>query len=296
MPITSKTVGGSLRSSIWGFSCTDRTSSRGPSTEVVPCSCHDSSQPDVEMRCHIVGELCWRRSRGALGLRWKELIELLPFRCFPSATSGHSHKLLDFREGNLEDNSEILLPLISSMNSSSDNISARFSSSRSSRICAAYLHGMVFSTSYKKSKARLLPEFTGCCCCCCCWEGEINLIVRSKPESTSLPKQWSQLATKVKGHDPVGGSNQLSSDEHDRHRGVAAEQLDQCLLHLSPSRVFVELVNRRIDSQLAEEPLDGVAHAAGAQAEDYHGLLRGQPHHPVHPRIEWNAGAQILVD
>lgn len=101
-----------------------------------------------------------------------------------------------------------------------------------------------------------------------------SFAARSKPHGSSLPKQWSKLAAKMKRHDLVGGPNKFSSNEHRRHRWAAAEKLDQCLLHLSASRVLIKLMNCSIDAELTEEPLDGVAHAAWVQAEDDHSLLR----------------------
>ncbi|URD80941.1 Zn-finger in Ran binding protein [Musa troglodytarum] len=97
------------------------------------------------------------------------------------------------------------------------------------------------------------------------------------PERTCITKKRDQFPTQVK-------SNRLAADEHGRHRRVTSHQLGESLLHLSSPGVLVQLVDGGIDTQVMEETLHGVAHAAGAQAEDYDCLLGCQLHHLVHSR------------
>ncbi|CAL9173706.1 unnamed protein product, partial [Musa hybrid cultivar] len=107
----------------------------------------------------------------------------------------------------------------------------------------------------------------------------------SEPESAGLFEEGDEGAAYVGGHDPVHGPNQLPADEYHGYGGAAgcttAEEAGEGALHLPPARVLVQLHHRRAHPHAAEEPLQGVAHAAGAHAEDHHRALRRHPLHPL---------------
>ena len=121
----------------------------------------------------------------------------------------------------------------------------------------------------------------------------------SEPECSGVAEQRHELATKVERHDLIGRANEVAADEHGGHGGAAAQHVGQRSLHVLPLGVLVQLVDGRVHTQLAEEPLDGVAHAAGAQAEDHHRPLRRQPPHPIHARnwklVQMSARLQALL-
>ena len=105
---------------------------------------------------------------------------------------------------------------------------------------------------------------------------------RLHPERAGIAQKRDEVAAEVKRHHPVGGADEPAADEHRRHRGVAAQQPGQCLVHLLPPGVLVQLHHRRVHPELAEQARHRVAHAAGARAEDDHRTLRSQLCHPVH--------------
>lgn len=85
------------------------------------------------------------------------------------------------------------------------------------------------------------------------------------------------------GHDSVHGSHQLSTNEHDGNPGGAPEEHHERFLDLlAAPGVLVELVHGGVHPHPAEEPLDGVAHAARAHAEYHHRVLRRQPLYPLY--------------
>ena len=59
----------------------------------------------------------------------------------------------------------------------------------------------------------------------------------------------------MKTHDLIGSTNQLTADEHGRHRGAATEPL-KILLKLTPARHLVQLINSWVHSKVTEESLD----------------------------------------
>lgn len=80
-------------------------------------------------------------------------------------------------------------------------------------------------------------------------------------------------------HDPVHWAHELPPDEDDGHGGGPAGEAHEPgegPLHVGPAGVLVELVDGGVDPHPAEEALDGVAHAARADAEDDDGALGGE--------------------
>ena len=75
------------------------------------------------------------------------------------------------------------------------------------------------------------------------------------------------------GHDSVHCSDELPADEDHRNRRGTTQKPRQGLLHLLPSGVLVELVDRGVHAHPAEEPLNGVAHTARTDAEYHHRIL-----------------------
>lgn len=77
----------------------------------------------------------------------------------------------------------------------------------------------------------------------------------------------------MEAHHLVGSTHQFTADEHRRHARVTPKP-EKSLLDLPPSRNLIHLVDCGVHPKLGdEESLDGVAHAAGAPAEDHHGPL-----------------------
>lgn len=81
-------------------------------------------------------------------------------------------------------------------------------------------------------------------------------------------------AIDVAGHDSVHGANELASNEDDREDRGGSQEREQGSLEVFATRVLVQLVHRWVDTHAAKEPLNGVAHAAGAHAEYHHRILR----------------------
>lgn len=82
-------------------------------------------------------------------------------------------------------------------------------------------------------------------------------------------------------HDIVHGADELAADEDDGDGRRVSEEPHQSALNLLASWVVVQLVDHGVDAHSAEEALDGMAHAAGAEAEDHHRILRSQPRYPL---------------
>ncbi|PKA62942.1 hypothetical protein AXF42_Ash007738 [Apostasia shenzhenica] len=66
----------------------------------------------------------------------------------------------------------------------------------------------------------------------------------------------------MKRHNLLSRANQLATNEDCRQWRIPAKQFCERLLHLPSSGVFVELVDRGVHTELREEHLDCVAHAA----------------------------------
>lgn len=111
----------------------------------------------------------------------------------------------------------------------------------------------------------------------------------SEPKSASFFQERNEGAVDVGGHNAIHGADELAADEDDGEGGGAAEEAGEGPLDLLATWVVVELVDRRIDAHPAEEPLDGVAHAARAEAEDHHRALRRQLLHTLQ-RVRRNGG------
>ena len=105
--------------------------------------------------------------------------------------------------------------------------------------------------------------------------------LRSEPESSGFLEERDQSPIDMWSHDTVHWPHELPPDEHHRHRRRVPQQPHQRPLNLLPSGVLVQLVHSRVHAHSAEEPLHGMAHAAGAEAEDHHRILRRQPRHSL---------------
>lgn len=73
--------------------------------------------------------------------------------------------------------------------------------------------------------------------------------------------QGDERAAKVKGHDFIGGTNELASDEDSWHRRGATET-EKSLLDLTAVRVVFYLVDRWLNPKVTEQDLNGVAKTA----------------------------------
>ncbi|KAK3417873.1 hypothetical protein EUGRSUZ_H03859 [Eucalyptus grandis] len=102
-----------------------------------------------------------------------------------------------------------------------------------------------------------------------------------EPQCAGVLEHSLERAAEVVGHDGVGRPDELPPDE-DGGDGRAAAEPSQGPLHLLPSRVLVELVDGRAHTELVEQALHCMAHAARALAEYHHRLLRRQLRYPVH--------------
>lgn len=70
--------------------------------------------------------------------------------------------------------------------------------------------------------------------------------------------QGDERATKVKGHDFIGGANKLASDKDSWNRRGTAEP-EKSLLDLTAVRVVVDLVDGWLNPKVTEQDLNGVA-------------------------------------
>lgn len=70
--------------------------------------------------------------------------------------------------------------------------------------------------------------------------------------------QGDERATKVKGHNFIGGTNELASDEDSWNRRGAAEP-EESLLDLTAVRVVVDLVDGWLNPKVTEQDLNSVA-------------------------------------
>ncbi|CAI0467486.1 unnamed protein product [Linum tenue] len=85
----------------------------------------------------------------------------------------------------------------------------------------------------------------------------------------------------MKGHDLIGAADKVPADEH--HRKVTGNTVSsQCLLDLPATGDLVELVDGGVDTEIAEQGLDGVTHATTALAEHHHRPLRRHLEHSLH--------------
>lgn len=89
----------------------------------------------------------------------------------------------------------------------------------------------------------------------------------------------------MQSYNIIGWSNQPPSYEYNRHWRLAADDLDERTLHLLPHGLPIELIDSRVDSQVREEGLDSVAHAAWAHTEYHHCPLGCKPHHSIHIQV-----------
>ncbi|XLU20609.1 hypothetical protein S245_056675 [Arachis hypogaea] len=103
----------------------------------------------------------------------------------------------------------------------------------------------------------------------------------SKPKGTSFFEKRDQSAIDMAGHDPVHGTNKLSTDKDNGDDGRGTQEPDEGPLEIFSKRVLVKLMDGGINSHAAEEALDGVAHATAAYAEYHHRVLRRQPLYPL---------------
>lgn len=99
----------------------------------------------------------------------------------------------------------------------------------------------------------------------------------SKPKGASFFEERDEGAIDMGSHDSVHGADELAANEDDGDCGGGAEEAHESFLHIFSLGVLVQLVHRGVNAHPAEEALHGVAHAATADAEDDHGVLRGQP-------------------
>ena len=112
----------------------------------------------------------------------------------------------------------------------------------------------------------------------CCW---IKLDL--KPQGPSFLEKRDQTAIDMRSHNPVHGPHQLPANKDDGHRRRGgSDEPHQSPFNFFSSGVVVQLVHRWAHSHSAQQPLQGVAHAAAAHAEYHHCAPRRQPDHPVH--------------
>lgn len=82
-------------------------------------------------------------------------------------------------------------------------------------------------------------------------------------------------------YNSVHSADKFPADKDDGHGGAAAEQQHQGSLDLFASGILVELEDGRVDSHPREQPLQCMAQATSAHAENHDGAAGGQPHHPL---------------
>lgn len=70
--------------------------------------------------------------------------------------------------------------------------------------------------------------------------------------------QGDERATKVKGHDFIGGTDELATYEDSRYRRGAA-YAEESLLDLTAVWVGVNLIDRWLNPKVTEQDLNGVA-------------------------------------
>jgi hypothetical protein len=117
----------------------------------------------------------------------------------------------------------------------------------------------------------------------------------SQPKGACLLEERYQFTADMRSHDVVKATEQLTSHKDGGHSGrpvanrigavvaVATQvQAQQHLLNVGPLRVLVELMDGWPHSQVAQQPLHHMAHAAAALAEHHHRILRHQPLHQLH--------------
>ena len=85
----------------------------------------------------------------------------------------------------------------------------------------------------------------------------------------------------MEGHDFIGGSQQLSTNEYSRYRR-ATPHLRESLFHFPAFRVMVNLINQRVHPDFLEQNFDCITQATCALDEYHYPLIRGQSQHLIH--------------
>ncbi|CAH8364255.1 unnamed protein product [Eruca vesicaria subsp. sativa] len=84
--------------------------------------------------------------------------------------------------------------------------------------------------------------------------------------------QGDERTTKVKGHDFIGGTNELATYEDSWHcRGTA--DTEESLLDFAAVWIVVDLVDHWLNPKVTEQDLNGIAETTGAFRQDHHSFL-----------------------
>lgn len=109
---------------------------------------------------------------------------------------------------------------------------------------------------------------------------EIN-ISGSKPKGTGILEQRNKGSVDMGGNNSFNSTHQFAADKHQGHGGAAPKQPHQRPLQLFAPGVFIKLVHRGVHTHAQQQPLHGVAKAAGAPAEYHHRIRTNHSHYPL---------------